>query len=70
MLADAFEALKKYDWGTDLSALEPIDNAAIAPPGTASADPELEKQLLAARDYVVLYTIRAAAPATAVSSAT
>jgi hypothetical protein len=48
MLADAFEALKKYDWGTDLAALEPIDNAAIAQPGSASVDQDLEKQLLAA----------------------
>jgi HEAT repeat protein len=48
MLADAFEALKKYDWGTNLAALEPIDDAAIAQPGSAAADPDLEKQLLAA----------------------
>ena len=48
MLADAFEALKKYDWGTDLAALEPIDNAAVALRGTANADPEIESQLLAA----------------------
>lgn len=48
MLADAFEALKKYDWGTDLGALEPIDNATVALRGTSNADPELESQLLAA----------------------
>jgi HEAT repeat protein len=48
MLADAFEALKKYDWGTDLAALEPIDNATVALRGTSNADPELESQLLAA----------------------
>jgi HEAT repeat protein len=48
MLADAFAALKKYDWGTDLAALEPIDNATVALRGTSGADPELESQLLAA----------------------
>jgi HEAT repeat protein len=48
MLADAFEALKKYDWGTDLAALEPIDNATVALRGTPGADPELESQFLAA----------------------
>jgi HEAT repeat protein len=48
MLADAFEALKKYDWGTDLAALEPIDNAAVAPRGSSGADAELESQLLTA----------------------
>ncbi len=48
MLADAFEALKKYDWGTDLTALEPIDNATVALRGTSGADPEIESQLLAA----------------------
>jgi HEAT repeat protein len=48
MLADAFEALKKYDWGTDLAALEPIDNATVALRGTSGADPEIESQLLAA----------------------
>jgi HEAT repeat protein len=61
MLADAFEALKKYDWGTDLAALEPIDNATVALRGSSNADPELESQLLAvlngklsrdAHDYV------------------
>ena len=45
--AIVFEALKKYDWGTDLAAPAPIDNAAVAL-GTANADPEIESQLLAA----------------------
>jgi|HubBroStandDraft_6_1064221.scaffolds.fasta_scaffold82070_2 hypothetical protein len=61
MLADAFEALKKYDWGTDLATLEPIDDAVAAIPGSHGADPELESQLIAvlngqlsrdAHDYV------------------
>src|ERR1700722_5596644 len=48
MLADAFVALKKYDWGTDPPAPEPIDNATVALRGTSGADPEIESQLLAA----------------------
>lgn len=48
MLADAFEALKRYDWGTDLTALEPIDDATVALRGSSHADPEIENQLLAA----------------------
>ena len=30
MVDTAFEALRKFDWGSDLSALDPIEEAAIA----------------------------------------
>ena len=30
MLDNAFEALKNFDWGTDLGALAPIEDAAVA----------------------------------------
>jgi HEAT repeat protein len=48
MLADAFEALKKFDWGTDLSALSPIEDAVIAAHGDAGAGQDLESRLIAA----------------------
>jgi hypothetical protein len=48
MLANAFEALKKYDWGTDLAALAPIEDAAIAAYGNANASQDLENRLIAA----------------------
>ncbi len=48
MLADAFGALQKFDWGADLTALAPIDDAAIAVPGSAAADQDLENRLIAA----------------------
>ena len=31
MLDEAFEALKKYDWGTDMAALAPIDEPRSRP---------------------------------------
>ena len=41
----AFEALKTYDWGADLKALTPIDEAVIATRGNAEARKELETRL-------------------------
>lgn len=61
MLDDAFEALKTYDWGTDVKILAPIDEAVVATQGDASARKELETRLAAvlatdvsrdAKDYV------------------
>jgi HEAT repeat protein len=48
MLNDAFEALKKHDWGTDLGLLAPIEAAVTAAHGNAAAREDLEKLLLAA----------------------
>src|SRR5260370_27765901 len=48
MLNDAFDALKKHDWGTDLGLLAPIETAVTAAHGDADAREELEKRLLAA----------------------
>jgi HEAT repeat protein len=48
MLADAFEALQKFDWGTDLAVLAPIDDAAIAPQDSAKTGQDLENRLIAA----------------------
>src|SRR5262245_25774853 len=48
MLNDAFEALKKHDWGTDLSALAPIETAVAAAHGKPDAREDIEKRLLAA----------------------
>jgi HEAT repeat protein len=61
MLDQAFEALKTFDWGTDRSALNPIDEAIVATQGDAAARLELENRLAAvlktdvsrdARDFV------------------
>ena len=38
MLADAFEALKTFDWGTNLEVLSPIEDAVIAPAVFVVAD--------------------------------
>jgi HEAT repeat protein len=48
MLADSLESLKKYDWGTNMSALAPIEDAVIAAHGNAGASRELEQGLIAA----------------------
>ncbi|HEV8002084.1 MAG TPA: HEAT repeat domain-containing protein [Planctomycetaceae bacterium] len=48
MLADAFEALKKFDWGTDLNALSPIEEAVITAHGDSAANQDLENRLIAA----------------------
>ncbi len=47
MLDQAFEALNSYDWGTDRSALNPIDEAVVATHGDAAARLELENRLAA-----------------------
>ena len=44
----AFEALKKFDWGADHSTLKPIDEAVVATHNDKSARAELEKKLVAA----------------------
>ena len=48
MLDTAFEALKKFDWGSDLAALNPIEDAAIAAHEKPEAGKELESRLVAA----------------------
>jgi len=48
MLDNAFEALKTFDWGTDLTALAPIDEAVTAAHGKADLTADLENRLLAA----------------------
>jgi HEAT repeat protein len=46
MLPDAFNALKTYDWGTELAALAPIESAVTAAHGNAEARLDLEQRLL------------------------
>lgn len=48
MLANAFEALKTFDWGVDLAALAPIEDAVIAAHGQADAGQDLENRLIVA----------------------
>ncbi len=48
MLDTAFEALKKFDWGSDLAALNPIEDAAIAAHEKPEVGKELESRLVAA----------------------
>ena len=48
MLADAFESLKKYDWGTDLAELTPIEEATVAAHDNKEVRHDLESRLLAA----------------------
>jgi HEAT repeat protein len=61
MLNEAFQELQKYDWGTDLALLAPIDDAIAASHGKEADRKELEIQLLKslerdisrdAKDYV------------------
>lgn len=61
MLDQAFEALKTFDWGSDVKTLAPIDEAIVASQGDAAARSELEDKLAAvlktdapraAKDYV------------------
>lgn len=47
MLDQAFEALKTFDWGTDLAVLAPIDEAVVTTHGDESARRELESRLAA-----------------------
>ncbi len=46
MLDAAFDALKKLDWGTDLAAVAPIDDAVAATHGKADARQDLENRLV------------------------
>lgn len=48
MLDNAFDALKKFDWGSDLATLSPIEDAVIAAHGKADASQEIEARLVAA----------------------
>ncbi|TWU31012.1 HEAT repeat domain-containing protein [Novipirellula artificiosorum] len=61
MLDQAFEALLTFDWGSDLNAVKPIDEAIVATTGDAAARTELESRLVEvlnrdvsrdAKDYV------------------
>jgi HEAT repeat protein len=61
MLDTAFDALKKFDWGSDLAALSPIDDAVTGTHDKPDARRELENRLISAlngeltrdaRDYV------------------
>jgi HEAT repeat protein len=61
MLDQALAALKTFDWGSDLNALNPIEEAVVASHGKAEAKQKLEQQLLAtlqgglsrdAREYI------------------
>jgi HEAT repeat protein len=47
MLDQAFDELKKYDWGVDPKVLKPIDDALVSTHGDADARDELEKRLVA-----------------------
>jgi HEAT repeat protein len=47
VLDQAFEALKTYDWGTDRSALNPLDEAVVAAHDNAEARTKLEARLAA-----------------------
>ncbi|MBI3865733.1 MAG: HEAT repeat domain-containing protein [Planctomycetia bacterium] len=78
MLDNAFEALKKYDWGTDRAPVTPISDAAAAAHGNPEARKDLESRLLAAlksdisrdaKDYVcrVLTLVGSAAAAPVLS---
>lgn len=60
-LDKAFEALAAFDWGKDINALKPIDDAVISTHEDAAARKELEKRLVsaltpkasrAAKDYI------------------
>lgn len=48
MLDAAFEALKKYDWGTDKAPLAPIDDAVVAAGRDEQVRKGLESRLIAA----------------------
>jgi hypothetical protein len=48
MLGEAFEALKKYDWGTDRAPVGPIEAAVTAVHGKPAEREDLEKRLLTA----------------------
>lgn len=48
MLNNAFEALKKFDWGSDLAALSPIEDAVVEAHHTPEVGQDLESRLVAA----------------------
>ena len=48
MLDTAFEALKSYDWGTDMAVLAPIEEAATKTGSDPTLREDLEKRLIAA----------------------
>src|SRR5258708_25103169 len=48
MLDTAFEALKMFDWGTDLTVVAPIEEAVTAAHGKADLSHDLEGGLVAA----------------------
>src|SRR5262245_32238081 len=48
MLDTAFEALTKFDWGTNLAALAPIEDAVIASHDKPDERQQLENRLIAA----------------------
>lgn len=48
MLDTAFEALKKFDWGSDLGALAPIEDAITSAHGKPETGKEIETRLIAA----------------------
>ena len=48
MLEDSFEALTKYDWGTDRALLAPIEDAVAAAHGNAETQKKLEVFLISA----------------------
>jgi hypothetical protein len=47
MLDQAFESLKKYDWGTPISEVAPIDDAVAASHTDAALRNDLERRLIA-----------------------
>lgn len=48
MLDTAFESLKKFDWGTDLATVAPIEDAVVAANGKPEMGKDLEKRLISA----------------------
>lgn len=48
MLDTAFESLKKFDWGTDLATVAPIEDAVVAANGKPEIGKDLEKRLISA----------------------
>src|SRR6185503_3169302 len=48
MLDNAFEALNKLDWGSDLSPLAPIEDAVVASHDKPDDREQLESRLIAA----------------------
>ncbi|MHB8899012.1 MAG: hypothetical protein ACYC6Y_09725, partial [Thermoguttaceae bacterium] len=48
MLDQAFESLKKYDFGTPISELQAIEDATVAAHGDGAVRRDLEERLVAA----------------------